>query len=150
MYYNSDAVMLCLQKLCNDITVTVIIGLFCNNLCTKHYLCCVCMCITQSDTFGNEQRSHSTACGYKAILYGPKYTSGVNIGSGWTHSHHGAYWMIWPREHQFYAQRSSLNLPVGKYTVQMQFARNTGAHNCATGWPGAFVSAHTHTHNVYI
>eukprot|EP00055_Hartaetosiga_balthica_P010136 m.42315 g.42315 ORF g.42315 m.42315 type:complete len:232 (+) comp7051_c0_seq1:176-871(+) len=90
--------------------------------------------ITYADTFGNNQRAHAQACGYRAYLYGPKYTSGVFLGENWSHSHLGSNWMIWPRELHYYAQRSSLNLSPGRYTLKVQWNRQAGSNECLAGW----------------
>ena len=87
----------------------------------------VCSGLLQSDTIGIRQASHTTACEYQAILFGPSYPSGLNLGFHHSHSHKGTGWRIWPVDYQYFAQASSLSLGAGLYTVKIQFAKHAGA-----------------------
>jgi len=93
--------------------------------------------IVHSDTIGIRQASHTTACEYQAILFGPSYPSGLNLGFHHSHSHKGTGWRIWPVDYQYFAQASSLSLGAGLYTVKIQFAKHAGASECLAGWPGS-------------
>ncbi|EGD76983.1 hypothetical protein PTSG_07326 [Salpingoeca rosetta] len=110
--------------------------------------------IIYSDTLGfNQNRQHTTACGFQALLYRPNQKDWVNLGSNTFHTHGGSGWQIWPFDIHYFAEASSLNLGPGIYTVKLQWYMGGGSSQILAGWPGSeanSISLHERRRGLYV